>query len=113
MKRLLKFFAFLGGLGAIGWLVRHRFVGMTLNREPQTPEPATEPATEEAVEEDSPATDLVAALGVSAEEAECLDSAGISTVKQLAIADAKDLAEKTELEESRLLALMEQAAALV
>ena len=52
MKRLLKVFAFLGGLGAIGWLIRNRFVGMTLNREPETPEPIPEPAVEAPPEDD-------------------------------------------------------------
>ena len=122
MKRLLKFFAFLGGLGAVGWLVRHRLVGMTLNREPQTPEPAPEPQApeptheQEAVEvEDGPppSTTLVDVLGVSSEDAERLESAGISTVKQLAIADAAELAEKTGLDEDRLSGWMEKAAALV
>lgn len=122
MKRLLKFFAFLGGLGAVGWLVRHRLVGMTLNREPQTPEPAPEPQTpeptheQEAVEAEDgppPSTTLVDVLGVSSEDAERLESAGISTVKQLAIADAAELAEKTGLDEDRLSGWMEKAAALV
>ncbi len=131
MKRLLKFFAFLGGLGAVGWLVRHRLVGMTLNREPQTPEPAPEPQApeptheqeaveatpeQEAVEAEDgppPSTTLVDVLGVSSEDAERLESAGISTVKQLAIADAAELAEKTGLDEDRLSGWMEKAAALV
>lgn len=122
MKRLLKFFAFLGGLGAVGWLVRHRLVGMTLNREPQTPEPAPEPQApeptheQEAVEAEDgppPSTTLVDVLGMSSEDAERLESAGISTVKQLAIADAAELAEKTGLDEDRLSGWMEKAAALV
>ncbi len=122
MKRLLKFFAFLGGLGAVGWLVRHRLVGMTLNREPRTPEPAPEPQApeptheQEAVEAEDgppPSTTLVDVLGVSSEDAERLESAGISNVKQLAIADAAELAEKTGLDEDRLSGWMEKAAALV
>lgn len=108
MKRLLKFFAFLGGVGAVGWLVRHRFVGMTLNREPQTPEPVPEPASDA-----PPPTDLVQVLGVPADDAERLSSVGITTVPQLAIADAKDLAEKTGLDEGQLNLWMERAAALI
>lgn len=113
MKRLLKFFAFLGGLGAVGWLVRHRLVGMTLNREPQTPEPTHEQEAVEAEDGPPPSTTLVDVLGVSSEDAERLESAGISTVKQLAIADAAELAEKTGLDEDRLSGWMEKAAALV
>lgn len=108
MKRLLKIFAFLGGLGAVGWLIRHRFVGMTLNREPEVPESAAEP-----VADPKPATDLVMILGVPAADAERLRGAGITTVSQLAIADAKDLAERTGLDEGQLALWMEQAAALV
>ena len=44
MKRLLRIFAFLGSVGVIGWLVRNRIVSVTMNREPEKPEPAPEPA---------------------------------------------------------------------
>lgn len=133
MKRLLKFFAFLGGLGVVGWLMRNRFVGMTLNREPQTPEPAPEPETtaQQVLEPEAepeqattaqqvsepepdtpPSTDLAQVLGVPSGDVESLNSAGITTVSQLAVADIEDLAAKTGLDQAKLGMWVEKAAAL-
>ena len=43
MKRLLKLFAFIGGVGAVGWLLQNRIVTVTMSREPREPELAPEP----------------------------------------------------------------------
>ena len=108
MKRLLKVFAFLGGLGAIGWLIRNRFVTVTMNREPETPEPAPEPMT------DSPSeSDLTRIEGIAPADAVRIHAAGITTAAQLAEADAHALAAQTGLDEARLASWMEKAAALV
>ena len=106
MKRLLKVFAFLGGLGAIGWIVRNRFVGMTLNREPQTPEPAPEPVAGPSTE-----SDLQRIPGITPATAEVLDAAGVTTVAQLAGADAAGLSANTGLDEVMLISWIEQATA--
>jgi predicted flap endonuclease-1-like 5' DNA nuclease len=108
MKRLLKVFAFLGGLGAVGWLVRSRFVGMTLNREPQTPEPAPEP-----VPGPRPESDLLQIPGLSPAAAELLQTAGVDGVAQLADASAAELATRTGLDEALLTSWIDQAAVLV
>lgn len=106
MKRLLKVFAFLGGLGAIGWIVRNRFVGMTLNREPQTPEPVPEPGAATL-----PESDLHQIPGISPATAEVLHTAGITTVAQLSGADAAGVAARTGLDEVMLISWIEQATA--
>ena len=108
MKRLLKLFAFVGGLGVVGWLIRNRFVAVTLNREPEAPEPAPEPIID--VQSES---DLIRIVGLAAADAYRLQAAGITTAAQLAAADAQDLAARTGLEEKQLAAWMEQAGALV
>ena len=108
MKRLLKVFAFLGGLGAIGWLIRNRFVGMTLNREPETPEPAPEPLADPL-----PESDLFRIPGVAPTDAELLLAAGVRTAAQLAEAEVADLAARTGLDEGLLTSWIEQAAVLV
>ena len=43
MKRLLKLFAFIGGIGAVGWLLQNRIVTVTMSREPREPKLAPEP----------------------------------------------------------------------
>ncbi len=59
MKRLLKLFAFIGGVGAVGWLLQNRIVTVTMSREPREPELAPEPdpataAPDEETGEDRP-----------------------------------------------------------
>lgn len=55
MKRLLKLFAFIGGIGAVGWLLQNRIVTVTMSREPREPELAPEPTNP-----DSPRTQFTA-----------------------------------------------------
>lgn len=112
MKRLLKLFAFLGGLGAIGWLIRNRFVGMTLNREPEIPEPAPEPAPQPA-SDSSPESDLARIPEIAPDAAELLHTAGVHRIAQLADADAAELATRTGLDETVVASWKESAAALV
>ena len=107
MKRLLKFFAFLGGLGAIGWLVRNRFVSMTLNREPEIPEPAPEP-----VADPVPESDLARIPGLSPASIELLHEAGVDSLAQLAEADVADIASRAGLEEALVTAWKEHATSL-
>jgi len=61
MKRLLKLFAFIGGIGAVGWLLQNRIVTVTMSREPKEPELAPEPGTNP----DSPRTQFTAEARVS------------------------------------------------
>lgn len=62
MKRLLKLFAFIGGIGAVGWLLQNRIVTVTMSREPREPELAPEPP---ATNPDSPRTQFMAEARVS------------------------------------------------
>ena len=62
MKRLLKLFAFIGGIGAVGWLLQNRIVTVTMSREPREPELAPEP---HAGSPDSPRTQFTAEARVS------------------------------------------------
>ena len=62
MKRLLKLFAFIGGIGAVGWLLQNRIVTVTMSREPREPELAPEP---HAASPDSPRTQFTAEARVS------------------------------------------------
>lgn len=60
MKRLLKLFAFIGGIGAVGWLLQNRIVTVTMSREPREPELAPEPTSP-----DSPKTYFTAEARVN------------------------------------------------
>lgn len=60
MKRLLKLFAFIGGIGAVAWLLQNRIVTVTMSREPREPELAPEPT-----DQDSPKTYFTAEARVN------------------------------------------------
>ena len=60
MKRLLKLFALIGGIGAVGWLLQNRIVTVTMSREPREPELAPEPTNP-----DSPKTYFTAEARVN------------------------------------------------
>ncbi len=108
MKRLLKVFAFLGGLGALGWLMRNRVVSVTMNREPQTPEPAPEPTVDQQA-----SSDLVTIDGLSDAHAAQLSTAGVATISQLAEADLPALSKATGIPEEQIAAWIKSAEALV
>lgn len=107
MKRLLKIFAFLGGLGAAGWLLRNRVVAVTMNREPEAPRPVPEPASAA-----DPKGDLTAIEGIGKADALLLEAAGAATAAELAEADAAELAAETGIPEAHLSGWIEAAAAL-
>ncbi len=107
MKRLLKIFAFLGGLGAAGWLLRNRVVAVTMNREPEAPRLAPEPASAA-----DPKGGLTSIEGIGKADALLLEAAGAATAAELAEADAAALAAKTGIPEAHLSAWIEAAAAL-
>ena len=106
MKRLLKIFAFLGGIGAVGWLFRNRVVAVTMNREPEAPRPAPEPAATAVYE-----GDLTSIEGIGNADALLLEAAGAGTAALLVEADAAELAAKTGIPEAHLADWIKSAAA--
>ncbi len=106
MKRLLKIFAFLGGIGAVGWLFRNRVVAVTMNREPEAPRPAPEPASAAVYE-----GDLTSIEGIGNADALLLETAGAGTAALLVEADAAELAAKTGIPEAHLADWIKSAAA--
>lgn len=107
MKRLLKIFAFLGGLGAVGWLFRNRVVAVTMNREPEVPRPAPEPASAAVYK-----GDLTSIEGIGNADALLLEAAGVGTVEALSLAETAELANRTGIPEVHLAGWIESAAAL-
>jgi len=108
MRRLLKFFAFIGGLGAIGWLVRNRGVTVTMNRETPTPEPVPEPVVIPRA-----GNDRARIEGLSDAQVAQLGSAGVTTISQLAEADIQAISQDTGIPEDQIAAWRESAEALV
>ena len=103
MKRLIRFFTFLGGAGAIAWLLRDRIVSVTTSREPEQPEFIPEPARPESGD------DLTAIKGIGPTYAARLEAHGITTIKKLASSNAAALTDKVDVPIARVTAWIEQA----
>ena len=104
MKRLARLLTFVGGLGAVVWLLRDRLVHVTVSREPEIPQFVPEPPRRSA-----PGNDLTEINGIGPTYAERLDSAGVGTFADLAAADPTSLAERIDVPESRIADWREQA----
>lgn len=104
MKRFARFLTLVGGLGAVLWLLRDRLVHVTVSREPEIPQFVPEPPRR------SDATDdLTEVNGVGPTYAERLETAGVTSFRDLAAADTADLAGRIDVPESRIADWQEQA----
>jgi len=105
MKRLARLLAFVGGFGAVLWLLRDRLVHVTVSREPEIPRFVPEPARP------LEADDLTEINGIGPTYAERLATRGVSTFAALAGAAVAELAEQIEVPESRVADWQQQARA--
>lgn len=111
MKRLARILGVLGGLGALAWAMRDRFVSVAISREPEPPVfRGTEPPP--ALPEVRSATDLTRVNGIGPVYATRLEAAGISTIEQLASSQAESIASAAEVPVSRANSWIESARSL-
>ena len=115
MKQVARVIGILGGIGAIVWAMRDRFVSVAISREPEAPAFKTLPPTtgeiartEEAVEPHSIA-DITAVSGIGPVYATRLEGAGISTLRDLAGADASTISDVAEVSPTRAEDWIDQA----
>lgn len=104
MKRILRFFGIVGGIGAVvGWLLRDRLVSVATSREPEPPQFIPEPPRSPDVD------DLTELTGIGPTYAARCEAQGITTFTSLAAADATTLAEAIDVPVSRVEDWIEQA----
>lgn len=115
MNRLAKVLGIAGGIVAVVWAIRDRFITVTAPREPEpptfrvvTPPPPTPVPPAEAGDPD----DLTAIRGVGPVTAGRLRDAGIGTVDDLVAADPDALAAATGLAADRIRSWQETAAGI-
>jgi predicted flap endonuclease-1-like 5' DNA nuclease len=102
MKRLTKILGIIGGLAAIVWAIRDRFISVAISREPEPPS-FRAPETSS----DGP-VDTIDGIGPTF--AKRLGAAGIGTVSRLAGASPDSVAEAAGVSAARARAWIEQAA---
>lgn len=93
MKRLAKVLGVLGGLAALGWAMRDRFISVATSREPEPPTFRIAPATA------SPPVNAIEGIGPVF--AERLTAAGIDNVSRLAGASPDMVAEAASVSAAR------------
>ena len=113
MNKLAKVLGIAGGIVAVIWAVRDRFITVTAPREPEpptfrvvTPPPPPPPAGTDDPE------DLTAIKGVGPATAGRLREAGVGTVEDLVAADPDALAAATGLAADRIRSWQETAAGI-
>lgn len=102
MKRLAKIVGIVGGLVAIVWAMRDRFISVAISREPQPPAFRAPPVE----------TDLEVETidGIGPVFAKRLSAAGIGTVSRLAAASPDTVAEAAGVSAARARSWIDQAA---
>lgn len=96
MKRVARLLGLLGGVAAVVWAMRDRFISLTIPREPEPPvfrpPPAAKPVPD-AIQKPSPVKDdLTEVNGVGPVYAQRLQEAGVSTFAGLAAMSEDELA---------------------
>lgn len=91
MKRLATIIGFLGGVAAVIWAMRDRFISVAISREPQPPAFKAEP----------PSPPVSTIDGIGPVFAERLTSAGLGSVKKLAEASPDRVAEAASVSAAR------------
>lgn len=101
----------IGGIGAVAWAMRDRFVTLALSREPEHPTFTLPPEPPDSVATDP--DDLTAIGGIGPVFARRLMEAGIATYENLAGASAAHVAEIVNITEARAGKWIDDAADLV
>lgn len=110
MKKIARVLGVLGGLAAVAWAMRNRFVSIATPREPEPPTfrvvtPPGTPPTPKSTDPD----DLTEVNGIGPVFARRLMEAGISTFADLAKAESHRVAEIAGVPEARVTDWIEQA----
>jgi large subunit ribosomal protein L21 len=110
MKKLARILGLMGGVAAVAWAMRDRFVSIAAPREPEPPtfRVVTPPSTPPKPRSPEP-DDLTEVNGIGPVFARRLMEAGISTFSNLAQAEPGRVAEIAQVPEARVTDWIEQA----
>lgn len=99
-SKIAKAIGFIGGLVAVVWAMRDRFIQVAVSREPQPPAFRSSPPTGD--------TGLQTVDGIGPTYASRLESAGITSTEQLARADVGRIAEIADVSTGRAQGWLDQ-----
>lgn len=107
LSKVARVVGIVGGVGAVAWAMRDRFVTLALSREPEHPTFTLPPEQTETVSAEP--DDLTTIPGIGPVFARRLMEAGVATYVGLATADPQRIAEIVNVTESRASAWIEAA----
>ncbi len=110
LSKLARWVGILGGIGGAAWLVRDRFISLTLPREPEPPTFRTAPTSPSTSARPKAGDDLTAIAGIGPVFADRLAAASIMSWRGLAERSATEIAEITGASESRATGWIAEAA---
>jgi len=108
LSKLARWVGILGGVGGALWVVRDRFISLTLPREPEPPTFRTAPTSTDA--RPKAGDDLTAIAGIGPVFAERLAAASVMSWRGLAERSATEIAQITGASESRATGWIAEAA---
>jgi large subunit ribosomal protein L21 len=105
MKKIARLLGVFGGIAAVAWAMRDRFVSIAAPREPEAP-------TFRVITNPSPPADLTQVVGIGPVFARRLMESGITTFAELAAAPPGRIADATGVPEARVSDWIEQASSM-
>jgi hypothetical protein len=113
VRKFLRFFGVLVGLGTVIWVMRDRFISLALPREPEPPTFRVAPHPPQPIEEKPiQADDLTVIKGVGPVYAARLVDCGVTSLTDLSVANAEALATAIEVPVARVTDWIAEAAFL-
>lgn len=109
MKRVLRIFGILAGLGTVIWVMRDRFISLALPREPEPPTFRVAPPETGGVPPPPEADDLTIIKGIGPVYEARLQEAGVTSLRALAGAQVEDLAARLGVPPGRVSTWIDEA----
>ncbi|MGZ8754804.1 MAG: helix-hairpin-helix domain-containing protein [Acidimicrobiia bacterium] len=102
MKRVFRFIGVLGGLGAVIWVMRDRFISLALPREPEPPTFRVAPHPPPVEPSIGLKDDLTIIKGIGPVYAARLEDAGITSLAGLGVANSEAIAATIDVPAGRV-----------
>lgn len=113
MKRVARIVGILGGIGAVVWAMRDRFVSVAISREPEPPAFRVQETAHTREKSTPEHPDITTVSGIGPVYATRLEEIGVSTVAALAGSRPEPVAAAAQIPLSRAVGWIEEARSLI